>query len=160
MPDLVAAPIWKYYPYFADHKGTYICLAYADDLKGPWVVHPPGSLQLADWFFLTEPPDAPQEAVEESKKQRLASSGLETMQRDILTELATPHIASPDVHVDTVDETIVMHFHGLDGLGRQVTRVATSPNGIHFTAEPDSFSRSYLRAFTNDSHTYALVMPG
>ena len=60
----------------------------------------------------------------ESKKQRLASSGPETMQRDILTELATPHLASPDVHVDTVDETIVMHFHGLDGLGRQVTRVA------------------------------------
>jgi hypothetical protein len=38
--------------------------------------------------------------------------------------------------------------------------VDTSPNGIHFTAQPDIFSRSYLRAFTNDSHTYALVMPG
>ena len=111
-------------------------------------------------FFLTEPPDATQEAVAEIKKQRLASSGPETMQRDILTELATPHIASPDVHVDTVDETIVMYFHGLDGLDRQVTRVDTSPNGIHFTAQPDIFSRSYLRAFTNDSHTYALVMPG
>ena len=69
-------------------------------------------------FFLTEPPDAPQEAVEEIKKQRLASSGPETMQRDILTELDTPHIASLDVPVDTVDETIVMPFHGLDGLGR------------------------------------------
>ena len=111
-------------------------------------------------FFLAEPPDAFREAVEEIKEQRLASSGLETMRRDILTELATPHIASPDVHVGTVDETIVMPFHGLDGLGRQVTRVATSPNGIHFTAQPDIFSRSYLRAFTNDSHTYALVMPG
>ncbi len=111
-------------------------------------------------FFLAEPPDAFREAVEEIKEQRLASSGLETMRRDILTELATPHIASPDVHVDTVDETIVMPFHGLDGLGRQVTRVATSPNGIRFTAQPDIFSRSYLRAFTNHSHTYALVMPG
>ena len=56
--------------------------------------------------------------MEEIKEQRLASSGLETMRRGILTELATPHIASPDVHVDTVDETIVMPFHGLDGLGR------------------------------------------
>ena len=54
----------------------------------------------------------------EIKKQRLASSGPETMQRDILTELDTPHIASLDVPVDTVDETIVMPFHGLDGLGR------------------------------------------
>jgi hypothetical protein len=43
------------------------------------MVHPPGSLQLADSLFLTEPPDAPQEAVEEIKKQRLALSGPETM---------------------------------------------------------------------------------
>ena len=81
------------------------------------------------------------------------------MQCDILTELATPHIASPDVYVDTVDEIIVMYFHGLNGLDRQVTRVDTSPNGIHSTAKPDIFSRSYLRGFTNHSHTYALVMP-
>ena len=82
------------------------------------------------------------------------------MQHDILTELTTPHIASPDVHVDTVDEAIVMYFHGLEGLGRQATRVATYPDGIYFTAQPDIFSRSYLRAFTNDNHTYALVMSG
>lgn len=111
-------------------------------------------------FFLAEAPDASQEAAAETKKQRLASSGPETMQCDILAELATPHIASPDVYVDTVDEIIVMYFHGLNGLDRQVTRVDTSPNGIHSTAKPDIFSRSYLRAFTNDSHTYALVMPG
>ena len=97
--------------------------------------------------------------MDEIKKQRSASSGPETMQHDILTELTTPHIASSDVHADTVDEAIVMYFHGLEGLegleglGRQVTRVATSGDGIHFTAQPDIFRRSYLRAFTNDSHT-------
>jgi len=58
-PDWVAAPLGKYYLYFADHKESYIRLAYADDLKGQWMVHPPGSLQLADSLFLTEPPDAP-----------------------------------------------------------------------------------------------------
>ena len=41
----------KYYLYFANHKESYIRQAYADDLKGPWVVHPPGSLQLADSLF-------------------------------------------------------------------------------------------------------------
>ena len=70
-----------------------------------------GACNLPTRFFLAGPPDAFQEAVEEIKEQRLASSGPETMQRDILTELATPHIASPDVHVDTVDETIVMYIH-------------------------------------------------
>ena len=59
VPDWVAAPLGEYYLYFADHKESYIRLAYADDLKGPWMVHPPGSLQLADSLFLTEPPDAP-----------------------------------------------------------------------------------------------------
>jgi len=56
--------------------------------------------------------------VEEIKKQRSASSGPETMQHDILTELTTPRIASPEVHADTLDEAIVMYFHGLEGLGR------------------------------------------
>ena len=61
VPDWVESPLGKYYLYFADHKGSYIRLAYADDLKGPWTVHPPGSLQLADSLFLIEPPDAPPE---------------------------------------------------------------------------------------------------
>ena len=143
MPDWVAAPIWKYYLYFADHKGTYICLAYADDLKGPWVVHPPGSLQLADSLF----------------PRRGAGCLSGSRGGDQETAVGVEWIRD-DVYVDTADETIVMHFQSLDGLGRQVTRVVTSSNGIHFTAQPDIFSRSYLRAFTNDSHTYALVMPG
>ena len=159
VPDWVESPLGKYYLYFADHKGSYIRLAYADDLKGPWTVHPPGSLQLADSLFLIEPPDAPPEAVEENKKQR-AARGPETMLHDILTELTTPHIASPDVHVDSTNQTIVMYFHGLEGLGLQVTRAATSTDGINFSARPLILSPSYLRAFQHDGHTFGLVMPG
>ena len=33
------------------------------ELTGPWTVHPPGSLQLADSHFPTEPPEAPPGAV-------------------------------------------------------------------------------------------------
>src|SRR5580704_19606753 len=61
-PSLIRVPDWvedrlgRYYLYFADHKGSYIRLAYADALTGPWCVHPPGSLQLARSRFLTEPP--------------------------------------------------------------------------------------------------------
>ena len=49
-PSLIRAPDWlpgrlgRYYLYFADHKGDYIRLAYANRLKGPWTVHAPGSL--------------------------------------------------------------------------------------------------------------------
>ena len=51
-PSLIRVPEWapgrlgSYYLYFADHKGHYIRLAYADDLLGPWHIHVPGSLQL------------------------------------------------------------------------------------------------------------------
>lgn len=64
VPDWVPARLGKYYLYFADHKGAYIRLAYADDLRGPWRVHAPGSLQLKGSFLLTEPPSEPAEAIE------------------------------------------------------------------------------------------------
>lgn len=160
VPDWVDSPLGKYYLYFADHKGSYIRLAYADDLNGPWSVYAPGSLQLADSRFLTEPPDATPEAVEAVAKQRLATRGPETILHDLVTELTTPHIASPDVHIDSLNQTIVMYFHGLEGLGHQVTRMATSPNGIDFSARPEVLSNSYLRAFQHAGQTFALVMPG
>jgi hypothetical protein len=123
-------------------------------------VHPTGSLQLGDSLFLTEPPDAPEEAVEEIKRQRQTQRGGDELPHDLVTELTTPHIASPDVHVDADNQSIVMYFHGLEGLGNQVSRVATSADGIHFVARPEILSRSYLRAFNHGGQTYALVMPG
>jgi hypothetical protein len=51
-PSLVLAPQWlekplgRYYLYFAGHRGTYIRLAYADQLKGPWKIYEPGVLRL------------------------------------------------------------------------------------------------------------------
>ena len=160
VPDWVAEPFGKYYLYFADHKGSYIRLAYADDLRGPWSVHPPGSLQLADSHFLTEPPDAPEEAVEKIKKRRMALRGPDQLSHDLLTELTTPHIASPDLHIDSQHQVIVMYFHGLDGLGQQVTRMATSNDGIRFSAQPEILGSSYLRAFHHAGYTFAIVMPG
>ena len=56
-PSLIRAPDWldnplgRYYLYFAHHDGHYIRLACADDLDGPWTVHPPGVLPLADSRF-------------------------------------------------------------------------------------------------------------
>ena len=82
------------------------------------------------------------------------------MLHDLETELTTPHIASPDVHVDSASQTIVMYYHGLESLGLQVTRMATSSDGIEFSAHPEILSRSYLRAFQHAKHTFALVMPG
>ena len=52
-PSVIRAPAWladplgRYLCYFADHKGSFIRLAYADAIEGPWTIHEPGSLRLA-----------------------------------------------------------------------------------------------------------------
>jgi hypothetical protein len=83
-----------------------------------------------------------------------------TISHDLLLEITTPHIASPDVHVDPSGRQIVMYFHGLEDVGTQVTRVAISHNGIDFKAQPEVLGRSYMRVFQHDGMTYAMAMPG
>ncbi len=97
VPGWVRNPLGRYYLYFAHHQGTYIRLAFADDLEGPWRIHASGVLDLEESFF-----DA--------------------------------HIASPDVHVLDDRREIRMYYHGccLPESSNQVTRVATSADGISF----------------------------
>ena len=163
-PSLIRVPDWvedrlgAYYLYFADHKGQYIRLAYADDVLGPWRIYQACSLQIANSHFLTEPPAV---SPEELERLRAARSGRSAaISHDLLTEVTTPHIASPDVHVDDENRRIVMYFHGLDGVSRQVSRVATSSDGIHFDAGPEILGRTYMRVFQHDGYTYAMSMPG
>jgi hypothetical protein len=158
VPDWVEGRLGAYYLYFADHKGSYIRLAYADALAGPWRVHPPGSLHLAQSRFLTEPPVPSPSALAafEARYRR----GPAAISHDVLSEITTPHIASPDVHVDPIGRQIVMYFHGLESVGSQVTRVATSRNGLDFSTRPEVLGRSYFRVFQHDGMTYGLAMPG
>jgi hypothetical protein len=158
VPDWVQGRLGAYYLYFADHKGSYIRLAYADHLTGPWRVHPPGSLHLAQSGFLTTPPAVSQQELRRFEAQYQARGT--AISHDVLSEITTPHIASPDVHVDTRRQQILMYFHGLEGVGDQVSRVATSANGIDFTARPEVIGRSYMRIFRHGGMTYALTMPG
>jgi len=98
-PSLICVPDWvedrlgRYYLYFADHKGKYIRLAYADELTGPWQIHVPGSLHLKDSLFLVESPLAPEDggtaAMAEAVFAMATTGGVDT---------TTTHIASPDVH--------------------------------------------------------------
>lgn len=160
VPDWVVDPLGTYYLYFADHKGGYIRLAYADDVAGPWTVHVPGSLQLADSTFLTEPPDATRQQLDDLAAMYTEIFGNSTWAPDILVDATTPHIASPDVHADDEQRRFVMYFHGLAALGWQLTKAATSDDGITFTGRPDILARPYVRAFAHDAMTYALSMPG
>ncbi len=48
VPDWVPNPLGRYYLYFAHHQGTFIRLAYADTLHGPWKIYGGGVLRLEE----------------------------------------------------------------------------------------------------------------
>jgi hypothetical protein len=161
VPDWIANPLGRYYLYFADHKGLYIRLAYANDLLGPWQVHPPGSLQIENSFFPTEPLPVPPEELARLEASRAATERERgRLSHSLVKEATTPHIASPDVHVDHRNRRIIMYFHGLDSFATQLTRAALSSDGIDFKALPEKLGRTYLRTFQHDGMTYGIAMPG
>lgn len=142
VPSWVDNPLGRYYLYFAHHRGEFIRLAYADAIEGPWSIHAPGVLNLEDSTCLD-------------------------------------HVASPDVHVDESRREIRMYFHGVefasssetDGhehqfgeagrwIGNQRSKLATSTDGLRFSARAEPLGTSYFRAFSFDGWYYALGMPG
>lgn len=139
VPDWVENPLGQYYLYFADHRGDYIRLAYADALTGPWKIHSPGTLTLEQSFF---PQTCPPCSVPNGS-----------------TAPAYAHIASPDVHVREDLQKIVMYVHGRDP-EVQVTRYATSSDGLHFAGHPEVMGRPYFRVFEFGKYHYGLAMPG
>ena len=152
-PSLICAPHWlpnrlaEYYLYFADHKGSYIRLAVADDLLGPWRTHEPGALQLSQTAF--------------PKSDDEFAPGLE---RARTLGHVYPHIASPDAVVDDDAQQIRLYFHGQLPDGRQVSRAATSRDGVNFSAGEEILSTSYLRVIRLDDVDepgwYGMSMPG
>jgi hypothetical protein len=166
-PSLIKAPNWinprlgNYYLYFADHKGQYIRLAYSDKLQGPWKIHQSGSLQIKNSHFPTKPPKVNQKLLKQIEtKAQNNGMDLSKLPHSLITEFTTPHIASPDVHVDQENKRIIMYFHGLQDFARQVSRVALSEDGITFQALPEIIGRTYMRAFKHNGFTYVLAMPG
>ena len=124
VPDWVEAPLGRYYLYFADHKGDRIRLAYADTVAGPWALHAPGALPLADSHFAVGRPEVNWLALQGARFLAW-TRGIEVT-HSMERELTMPHIASPDVHVDETNQRFVMYFHGLDDFASQSTRAATS----------------------------------
>lgn len=139
VPEWVENPLGQYYLYFADHRGEYIRMAYADAVTGPWTVHTPGTLTLEESYFPTTCPPC---SLAPGQSAALYA-----------------HIASPDVHVREDLQQIVMYLHGR-GEGRQFTRHAVSSDGIHFEGREEDLGRPYFRVIKHDSAWFAMAMPG
>jgi hypothetical protein len=75
---------------------------------------------------------------------------------------AQDHIASPDVHVDHDRQQLRMYFHGCQpkGSGPQVSFLATSGDGLRFTASSQILAPFYLRVFEHDGWFYGVAKLG
>ncbi len=149
-PSLIKAPNWlpnclgRYYLYFGHHFGQNIRMAFSNNLTGPWNIYKGGVLHLKETPFTHERPNAkqPQWATEE---------GVDGLY---------PHIASPDVHINTREKSLEMFFHGLDHDGEQRSLRALSNDGLTWWVQSQRIKQTYLRVFRYKNIKYALGWGG
>jgi hypothetical protein len=139
-PSLIRVPSWlegalgRYYLYFSDHHGTFIRLAYADALEGPWQIHVPGALHL-DQTPLHGHIASPDVHVDEVNRQ-------------IVLYFHGP--------ADDLPARLAIH----PVAAGQASFCAVSQNGLHFSVYPKPLGAPYFRAFRWHNKVYALGMPG
>ncbi|MDX1407713.1 MAG: hypothetical protein R3330_06250 [Saprospiraceae bacterium] len=133
VPEWMNEPLGRYYLYFAHHKGTYIRMAYADQVEGPYTVYHPGVLHQRDTIF---------------------------GEGEVDLQNWTAHIASPEVIVDHDRRQLVMIFHGLGPSlpGCHGSSIAASRDGLTFAMVPDApvIPETYFRAFRWMGHWYLI----
>ena len=177
-PSVVALPNWAWERqpdlfgsgrialFFAHHTGKGIRLAVADKPEGPWRVISMASPGLAETPFAMEDPPLPDGEPLDWMNLSSAESRLRAgLRLDGPPWRMIAHIASPDVHVDEEGEQLWMTYHGLLPDGEQITRFATSPDGLFWeagTAETAlSLGPPYFRGFEGpDGARYALAIGG
>ncbi|HTC00650.1 MAG TPA: hypothetical protein VK705_08205 [Ferruginibacter sp.] len=154
-PSLIKVPDWvhnklgKYYLYFAHHKGKYIRLAYANNLKGPWKIYKPGTLQITDCKTC--------EYGLQNSANSTKHDGAESSEDEVT------HVASPDVLIDSTNKEFVLYFHCPIEKGTykgQYSLRATSKDGIHFKADSIVLGYSYFRVFKWHDNFYSISRAG
>jgi hypothetical protein len=133
VPEWLPNPLGRYYLYFAHHQGTYIRLACADELEGPWRIFTPGTLQLAQTACM----------------EHIASPDVHV---DDANRRIVMYFHGPVPGLSATAEV---------GWGaNQRSFAATARDGIRFEAQREPLGPSYFRVFRYGGWTYALSMPG
>lgn len=129
-PDWVEEPLGRYYLYFAHHQGESIRLAYAEDLRGPWTVHPTGVLHLDDTQF----------------DDHIASPDVQVDHAEGRLRLYFHGCCGP--------------FRHDSGDLEQATDVAVSTDGLTFTPRSEILGTSYFEVWEYGDRYYALANDG
>ncbi|WP_044214449.1 hypothetical protein, partial [Saccharicrinis fermentans] len=149
-PENRTAPEAKYYLYFAHHHGSYIRMAWAATLKGPWHLYQMG----ADVAI---------------GKRGVLDLGNDVIKLENGITIPNNHLASPDVVVDNKNQQIILYFHSGSStyvhdkrVKKQLSYVSTSKYGLNFRAhiQPVFLGSSYFRVFTYQHNIFALSNSG
>jgi len=135
VPYWVSCPLGKYYLYFAAHKGSYIRMAYADSLGGPWAIYEPGVLDLQDAWFDDHIASPDVRVIEDRREIWMYYHGCCVPE--------APHQVGRIAFSDD-----------------QVERLAISHDGLRFRARTEMLGDAYWRTFEWNGYHYALAMPG
>jgi GH18 family chitinase len=157
-PSLIRIPDWipteqradpeaNYYLYFANHGGSYIRMAWAKNVLGPYTIYNRGT--------------------QDNKSGVLDYHEINNQTQHMKIGY---HIASPDVHVDAENHRIIMYYHsdmkwnnaGVKGSQGQFTGVAVSDDGLDFSnGVVDMIICSfYARVFSHGGELYAFTRFG
>lgn len=141
VPDWLPNPLGSYYLYYANHVGTYIRLAYADDLRGPWRIHEGGTLQLEQTGFINH--IASPDVRVDSANRRIAMYF---------------HGVNPPEDRPIVEQKLkpFEYWFGCP----QSSRTAVSSDGVNFDVIADIEPPVYMRVFDHKGRYYCLSMPG
>lgn len=136
-PSVIKSPSWlkgapgKYLMYFAHHTGSYIRLAYADKLTGPWQIYEGGVLHVdkPKETGLTWNPDhvaSPEVIADEKNKQ-------------LLMYFHTPITPAPKFDDPDYQKKVLQQ--------KQATYLAVSDDGINWKTNGRKIAEHYLRVY-------------
>ncbi|MFA4943784.1 MAG: hypothetical protein WC789_03670 [Lentisphaeria bacterium] len=134
VPAWVEHPLGKYYLYFGDHHGTYVQMAYADHLEGPWIIYEPGTLQLKETPGLSH------------------LGGTNMFVDDAAKEIRMYFYTDGRHFPAFLNEKPDWRC----GLFRNF--VALSKDGIHFTCQPVPLGHFFMRVFQHGGFFYGLSL--
>ena len=140
VPEWIERPLGRYYLYFAHHRDSFIRLAHADRLEGPWSIHSPGALDVEISTCLDHVASPDLHASPSRRELWMYFHGV-TLHDD----------TRPDPHRNAIDT-----LHPIV----QRTKLATSSDGLRFRARGEVLGPSYFRVFRWRDSSYALAMPG
>ena len=106
VPDWVEGRMGVYHLYFAHHQGTYIRLAYADHLEGPWTIYRPGTLRLEDAPGCRHHIASPDVHVDHDRRElRMYFHGPTKLDRDHRQQTFVA-VSHDGVHFDATDQAL------------------------------------------------------